>query len=321
MLILLDKHHLFMQKILITGANGLLGQKLVYKLKNDPEVQLIATARGENRLLDQEGYEYAQLDISDMNQVKEVLGDYKPDVVIHTAAMTNVDACELQQEECKQMNVRAVQYIAFALEQAMDKTPGYHPHLVHLSTDFIFDGTKGPLTEEEEPNPLSYYAKSKLEAEYIVMGCRFSWAIARTVLVYGVVDNASRSNIVLWAKSSLEQKKNINVVNDQFRTPTLAEDLADGCILIAKKKATGIYNISGPDFMHILELVTRVADFWKLDKSLITPSTSEGIQQPAKRPPVTGFIIDKARKDLGYTPHNFEEGLALVDKQLKAAGK
>lgn len=310
-----------MQKILITGANGLLGQKLVYKLREDNSVSLIATARGENRLLGQEGYEYCSMDISDEKNVQEVLRKYKPDTVIHTAAMTNVDACELQQDECKKMNVDAVRYIVEALGKLANEDASYKPHLVHLSTDFIFDGTKGPLSEEEKPNPLSYYAASKLEAEKIVEQSKLKWAIARTVLVYGVVDNASRSNVVLWAKSSLEQKKNINVVNDQFRTPTLAEDLADGCILIAKKGADGIYNISGPDFMHILELVTRVADFWKLDKSLITPSTSEGINQPAKRPPVTGFIIDKAKKDLGYKPHSFEEGLALVDKQLKLAGK
>ncbi|HEY1039104.1 MAG TPA: SDR family oxidoreductase [Bacteroidia bacterium] len=310
-----------MKKILITGANGLLGQKLVYKLREDKTVQLIATARGENRLLGKDGYEYCSLDISDEKNVKEVLAKYLPDSVIHTAAMTNVDACELQQEECKKMNVDAVQYIVTALEELQSNHAGYKPHLTHLSTDFIFDGTKGPLTEDEKPNPLSYYAWSKLEAENIVTKSALNWAIARTVLVYGVVDNASRSNIVLWAKSSLEQNKAINVVNDQFRTPTLAEDLADGCILIAKKEAKGVYNISGGDFMHILELVYRVADFWKLDRSLITPSTSEGIKQPAKRPPVTGFIIDKARKDLGYNPHSFEEGLALVDKQLKAAGK
>jgi dTDP-4-dehydrorhamnose reductase len=306
-----------MQKILITGANGLLGQKLVYKLKEDSTVQLIATARGENRLLNQSGYEYCSLDISDENNVRDVLGKYMPDAIIHTAAMTNVDACELQQEECKKMNVDAVQFIVSALEQLQENNPNYTPHLLHLSTDFIFDGTKGPLSEDEKPNPLSYYAWSKLEAENSVTNSKLHWAIARTVLVYGVVDNASRSNIVLWAKSSLEQNKNINVVNDQFRTPTLAEDLADGCILISKQKAKGVYNISGPNFMHILELVTRVADFWKLDKSLITPSTSEGIKQPAKRPPVTGFIIDKAKRDLGYKPHSFEEGLALVDAQLK----
>jgi dTDP-4-dehydrorhamnose reductase len=127
----------------------------------------------------------------------------------------------------------------------------------------------------------------------------------------------SRSNIVLWAKSSLENAKKINVVDDQFRTPTLAEDLADGCLLIAEKKATGIFNISGKDFMSVLELVYRVADFWKLDKSLITPSKSSDIKQPAQRPPKTGFIIDKAKKVLGYDPHSFEEGLEVLDSQLK----
>ena len=303
-----------MQKILITGSNGLLGQKLVYKLKLDNTVQLIATARGENRLLDQVGYEYCSLDISDEKNVNDVLSKYLPDIVIHTAAMTNVDACELQQDECKKMNVDSVLYIVSALEKL--KSESYKPHLVHVSTDFIFDGTKGPLDEDEMPAPLSYYGWSKLEAENIVTKSNLKWSIARTVLVYGVVDNASRSNIVLWAKGALEQKKNINVVNDQIRTPTLAEDLADGCILIAKKSAEGMFNISGPNYMHILELVTRVADFWKLDKSLITPSTSEGIKQPAKRPPNTGFIIDKAKTVLGYKPHSFEEGLALVDQQL-----
>jgi len=145
--------------------------------------------------------------------VQEVLTKYKADAIIHTAAMTNVDACELQQDECKKMNVDAVQYIVSALEALQKQDSSYHPHLVHLSTDFIFDGTHGPLTEEEKPNPLSYYAWSKLEAEHIVNRSSLQWAIARTVLVYGVVDNASRSNIVLWAKGSLEQKKQIMVLS------------------------------------------------------------------------------------------------------------
>jgi len=307
-----------MQKILITGSNGLLGQKLVYQLKNDSGIRLIATARGENRLLDQNGYEYCSLDISDEAQVKEVLNHYQPHTIIHTAAMTNVDACELEQEECKKMNVDAVRYLIDTLQKL--KNAEYQPHFIHLSTDFIFDGKKGPLTENEEPNPLSYYAWSKLEAENIVKKSVLDWSIARTVLVYGVVDNASRSNVVLWAKSALEQSKIINVVTDQFRSPTLAEDLAQGCILIAQKKALGIYNISGPDFMSIFELVNRVAKFWKLDNKLIQPSTSEGIKQPAKRPPITGFIIDKAKSELGYQPHTFEDGLKLVDEQLKLAG-
>jgi dTDP-4-dehydrorhamnose reductase len=305
-----------MQKILITGSNGLLGQKLVQQLKNDKSVYLIATARGENRIPDELNFEYCSMDISNEDDVNNVISKYKPDTIIHTAAMTNVDACELNKEECKLMNVDSVRFITNSLKKI--KTSDFNPHLIHLSTDFIFDGTKGPLSEDEKPNPLSYYAWSKLEAERIIIDSGLSWSIARTVLVYGVIPRSSRSNVVLWAKSSLEQNKKINVVTDQFRTPTLAEDLALGCILIAKKKANGIFNISGPDFMSIFELAQRVANFWKLDKNLIEPSTSEGINQPAKRPPVTGFIIEKAKTELGYQPHTFEEGLALINEQLTA---
>ncbi|MEO6303385.1 MAG: NAD(P)-dependent oxidoreductase [Bacteroidia bacterium] len=304
-------------KILITGSNGLLGQKLVYKLRNTKDVTCIATARGENRLVKQDGYIYDTLDITNAENVKQVFSKHLPDVIINTAAMTNVDACETEKEACWAMNVTSVYNQVKTLEELKSKDPFYKPHFIHLSTDFIFDGTHGPLDENETPNPLSYYADSKLAAEEIVKGCSLDWAIARTVLVYGIVDNMSRSNIVLWVKSNLEQGKTINVVDDQFRTPTLAEDLADGCILIAEKRAKGIYNISGKDYYSILELAHVVADYYKLDKNLIKPSKSADIKQPAKRPPITGFIIDKAKKDLGYNPHSFTEGIKILEDQIK----
>lgn len=308
-------------KILITGSNGLLGQKLVYKLRSNDSVQCIATARGANRLIKQDGYLYDTLDITDKSNVETVFAKHLPDVVINTAAMTNVDACETERDACWAMNVTAVDNQVQTLEALKKKHSGYNPHFIHLSTDFIFDGTRGPLDELEAPNPLSYYADSKLAAEKIVQAADLDWAIARTVLVYGIVDNMSRSNIVLWVKSNLEQGKTINVVDDQFRTPTLAEDLADGCLLIAKKRAVGIYNISGKDFYSILELATVVADYYGLDKSLIKPSKSADIKQPAKRPPITGFIIDKAIHDLGYAPHSFTEGIRMLEEQIKEMGK
>jgi len=306
-----------MQKILITGSNGLLGQKLVYKLKDNPTITCIASARGENRLVNKSGYEYAELDITNYDNVKSVFTKFMPDVVINTAAMTNVDACETDKENCWLLNVTSVQNQVSVLEDLSEKNLNYKPHFIHLSTDFIFDGTHGPLDENETPNPLSYYAASKLAAEKIVQASKLHWAMARTVLVYGIVDNMSRSNIVLWVKQNLEQGKTINVVDDQYRTPTLAEDLADGCILIAEKKANGIYNISGKDFLNILEVAHLVADYYKLDKSLIKPSKSSDIKQPAKRPPITGFIIDKAKRDLGYNPHSFVEGIKFLEEQLK----
>lgn len=310
-----------MQTLLITGSNGLLGQKLVYKLREKKNFRCIATARGENRLVSKEGYEYASLDITNAENVKQVFSQYKPDIIINTAAMTNVDACESDREGALLLNASSVKNQVSALEALSKADPGYKPHFIHLSTDFIFDGTHGPLDETEIPNPLSYYAETKLEAEKIVQASSLDWAIARTVLVYGIVDNMSRSNIVLWVKQNLEQGKTINVVDDQFRTPTLAEDLADGCILIAEKRAKGIYNISGKDFLSILEIAHQVADYYKLDKSLIKPSKSEDIKQPAKRPPITGFIIDKAKRDLGYNPHSFTEGIQFMEEQIRKMGQ
>src|ERR1700739_10215 len=303
-------------KILITGSNGLLGQKLVYRLLNEPGVEIIATSKGPNRLIKQDGYAYQSLDITEPKEVDAVLAKFQPDVVINTAAMTNVDGCETEINLCHKMNVTAVENLINALKKQKND-----PQFIHLSTDFIFDGKNGPYKETDIPYPpKSVYSESKFMSEKVLKESGIRWTIIRTVLVYGVVDNMSRSNIVLWAKGSLEAKKKINVVDDQFRTPTLAEDLAEGCVLAALKGATGIYHISGKDFMHILEMVQRIADFWHLDKSLINPAKTDDIKQPAQRPLRTGFILDKAMNELGYKPHSFEEGLAIVDKQIKANG-
>ncbi len=299
-----------MKKILVTGSNGLLGQKLVYKLKDRTDVELIATARGENRLIDQTGYAFYSMDIGNRANVDDVIDQVRPDHIIHTAAMTQVDDCELDHEACDRANVDAVQYVVDAAERN-------NCHLVHISTDFIFNGEEGPYDEEGVADPLSYYGNAKWKGELIVQNSNLNWAILRTVLVFGIVDNMSRSNIVLWAKGALEKGNPINVVDDQFRSPTLAEDLADGCILAVEKNATGIYNISGKDTFSIIDLVGEVADYYGLDKNLINPVSSSTLNQPAKRPPRTGFILDKARRDLGYDPHSFKEGIALMEEQLK----
>lgn len=313
-------------KILVTGSNGLLGQKIIYGLLGDPlcrlspeikkslsGVQIIAAGKGPNRLHRQDGYIYESLDITDPQQIDSILKHYQPDAVIHTAAMTNVDACETKREECWSSNVSAMQY----LTDSLFKHCGSKAVLVHVSTDFVFDGMKGSeYSETDTPHPLHYYALSKWEGEKIVMASKVKWSILRTIIVYGVVDGNTRSNLVLWVKNNLEKKQKINVINDQFRAPTLSEDLAQACITAAVKQAQGIYHVSGPKTYNILELANKVADFWNLDKSFIHPVTSEQLNQPAKRPPYTGFIIDKARKDLDYSPRSFEEGLKIVDEQV-----
>lgn len=297
------------KKVLITGANGLLGQKLVDIYLSKKDKQLIATGIGECRHPAKGKFEYAALDITNPEEIERVFALYQPHTLIHTAAMTNVDACEHDHSACDRLNVDAVKYLADACKK-------YNTDMVHVSTDFIFDGTHGPVDENEIPHPLSYYGHSKLKGEQIVVNTLQNWAILRTVLVYGVVNDMSRSNIVLWAKGALEKGQAIHVVDDQFRTPTLAEDLAMGCYLAEDKNARGIYNISGPDFMSIYELVERVGKYFGLSLSSMNRSDSKNLNQPAKRPPITGFIIDKAIHELGYAPHTFEEGLETVKNQL-----
>lgn len=299
-----------MKTVLVTGSNGLLGQKITEKILNEGGVNLIATSKGENRYPIKEGYVYADMDILNPDNVREVIKSYMPDAIIHTAAMTNVDTCEDQKELAYQLNVTAVATLIQICEEL-------DIQLVHLSTDFIFDGENGPYTEEAAPNPLSYYGETKLMAEELVKKSKANWVILRTIIVYGIVSDMSRSNIVLWAKGALEKGQPLNIVNDQWRMPTLAEDLADICFLAIEHDAQGVYNASGKDMMSISELVAKVADFWHLDKGLINEISAETLNQTAKRPKKTGFILDKSMTELNYQPHSFEEGLAILDKQLR----
>ena len=297
-------------KILVTGANGLLGQKLVALLTKHPEHTLIATGRRDNRLPEEYGEVYYRtMDITNSEEVNKVVGEEKPAVIINTAAMTNVDQCEDEQETCLQMNVEAVRYLIRSCSE-------HEVFLLHLSTDFIFDGTAGPYTEEDQPNPISFYGESKLKAEQFLQQSNIDFAIARTVLVFGITPHMSRSNIVLWVKKSLEEGKELQIVNDQWRTPTLAEDLALGCLLIAEKKAKGVFNISGEEFMTPYDIAIATARYFGLDESLIHCTDASKFSQKAKRPPRTGFILDKAKRELGYRPHSFQEGLSVLENQL-----
>ncbi len=304
-----------MQKILITGSNGLLGQKLVELIAQKTNYQLIATSRGENRLhLPHLNYEYHSLDITKNEEIETVLSKFLPNIVIHTAAMTNVDECETNKEGCWAQNVVATENIAqFCAKKGI--------FLLHLSTDFIFDGKSGPYNENDTPNPISYYGESKLAAEKALENTFKDintnlYAIARTVLVYGIAQDMSRSNIILWVKKSLEERKNIKVVDDQWRTPTLAEDLAEGCFLIVSKKKAGIFNIAGKNLLTPYHMAMATADFFDLPSSYITRADSSTFSQPAKRPPKTGFILDKAITTLEYQPHSFIEGLSILKKQI-----
>ena len=299
-------------KILLTGANGLLGQKLVELLAPQADITLVATSRGENKIFyNLPNYEYRPLDVTQQEQVEQVIGEEKPDVIIHTAALTKVDYCEEHQEECWQLNVEAVDYLLRACEQ-------YHCFFLHLSTDFIFSGDQRLLTEEDQASPINYYGESKLASEKLVQESSAKWAIVRTALVYGIVPHMSRSNIILWVKDSLEKGKVVNVVDDQFRTPTLAEDLAQGCALIAQQRAAGVFNISSEELLTPYQMALQTADFFNLDRGLIVRTDSTKFTQPARRPLETGLVINKAKRVLGYQPHTFTEGISIMDEQMKS---
>ncbi len=296
------------KKVFITGANGLLGQKLVTQLLEKDGFLVVASGRGGCRLPGN-GFDYVPLDISDEKEVEKVLSELRPDIIIHGAAMTHVDECELNQEACYDANVNATSYLVNAAEKI-------NAHFIFVSTDFIFSGEEGPLDENAAPAPVNYYGETKLECEQLVKACKTKWTIARTVLVFGIAHDMSRTNIVLWVKSSLEAGKEIQVVDDQYRTPTLAEDLAAGCILIAEKGAEGVFNISGPDFLTPYEMANITADYFGLNKGLIKRADSSTFSQPAKRPLKTGFVIDKAREQLGFEPKTFRTAIGILAKQI-----
>jgi dTDP-4-dehydrorhamnose reductase len=293
---------------LITGSNGLLGQKILKRLTDD-NIQVIATSKGSNRNKKNVLYSYESLDITDEKEVVRVLNHYKPDIVFNTAAMTNVDLCEDKKDLCDSLNIRAVNYLA-------DSCLKIDAHLIHISTDFIFDGNDGPYSEDDPPNPLSYYGESKYKSEKLLIAHACKSTILRTIVLFGVADNLTKSNIVLWAKEQLENNNKINIIDDEYRAPTLAEDLAEACIVVAQNKAFGVFHISGKDLMSIYDLVVNIANFFKFDVNLINRINSKALNQKAKRPPKTGFVLDKAKYILNFTPHTFIESLEIIDKQL-----
>jgi len=292
-------------KILITGSNGLLGQKLVANLLSR-DIDFLATSKGENRNQDCPNEKYYSLDICVQSVIEELFDKFKPSHVIHTAAITNVDACELDPDLCYLVNVQATQFL-------VEASIKHEAHFQLLSTDFVFDGLKGNYNEEDIPNPLSHYASSKVKAEQILLECQYkNWSIVRTIIVYGIGNNLSRTNIVCWAKDALSNGQEMRIIDDQFRAPTWAEDLAWACIRICKLNKTGIFHISGPETLSIFEIVQRVARYFSLPTNTLERTDSSTLNQPAKRPPRTGFDLAKSKKELGYNPMTLEETLPFI---------
>ena len=223
--------------------------------------------------------------------------------------MTQVDDCEINKEACDLLNVEVVKWLAEIASEI-------NVHIVHISTDFIFDGKQGYYKETDEPNPLSYYGLSKLKSEQVLENSTIDYTILRTILVFGKVFDMSRSNIVLFVKDMLSKGKEVTMITDQFRMPTYVEDLAMACKISIDKKATGVFNISSNELLSIYEIAQQIADAFGLDKSLIKPISTSTLNQRATRPPKTGFDLSKTKKVLDFHPKSFKEDLVRFQNTL-----
>ncbi len=298
------------ERILITGSNGLLGQKLVNILAGANRYKIVATSRGENRNVNKQNYVYYNLDITNASALKQIIYKEKPQCIINCAAMTHVDVCEKEQSACYAINVSAVkELVKIAKEKDI--------HLIHISTDFIFDGKSGPYDEEATPNPVNYYGKTKLESEQVINGQLEKYSILRTILLYGAVQGLNRPNIVFFVKNSLEQGKEITMVDDQYRMPTLVDMLANACVAAYKNKAYGVFNVSSNKLLNVYEMALEISQTFNLDNSLIKKISTSELNQPAKRPHTTGFILDKSQKYLNLPLQSFSENLQTFKNQIE----
>lgn len=294
-------------KVLVTGANGLLGQHLIRQLVDEGKFVIHAAGKGPSRLSygEKNGVTYHQLDITNFKKSQQLVEKISPHILIHAAAITQPNDCATDKTTCWKTNVGATRTLLKAAQKAKS-------YFIYISSDFVFDGKEGPYDETATPNPINDYGESKLLAEEMVAMSGLHWAIVRTVLVYGGKVPGGRPNFIQWVKEKLSAGESIQVVDDQLRTPTYVEDLAKGILLVLMKHAKGVYHISGKEMCTPYQLAVTVADILQLNTAQITPVTAATFREPAKRPLKTGFIITKAVKELGYVPVKLEDGLRRV---------
>lgn len=276
--------------ILVTGS-GLLGIEVIKTLGR--EFDVIGTYNSKPK----EGA--VRLDIADREGVFDAVVKLRPQAIVHTAALTNVDYCEDHREEAMGVNALGTKNVADAARK-------YGAKMIYVSTDFVFDG-KGSMYREDEPvNPISYYAYSKLLGEYYVLGLD-DYAICRTSVVYG---NA-RQNYVTWVRDSLKANARIRVVNDQYNTPTLSIDCAEAILALLKNDARGIYHTAGAERASRYEFALRIAKFYGLDEGLIEPVTSDTLNQKAKRP--MDSSLDTTKVGAYHKMLNIQKGLEKME--------
>lgn len=296
------------RKILVIGSNGLLGQKLCEIIVRGSAYNLTISSIEEKPLRQVVGAQYMPCDITNKKEVKAVVAAARPDVIINAAAMTEVDACETEREKCWKVNVEGVENLIEAARRNDTK-------IIHVSTDYVFDGKSGPYVEDDRPNPLSYYGKSKLASENALRTSGLPFLIARTMVLYGFAPGV-KPNFALWLIDNLERKKSVTIVDDQYGNPTLVDDLAYGLIQGFEMERTGMYHIAGRDIVNRHEFALKLARVFNFDAALITPIKTSSLKQPAPRPLKSGLVTLKAEVELGYKPSTVEQGLLILKTQL-----
>jgi dTDP-4-dehydrorhamnose reductase len=297
-----------MKNIVIIGSNGLLGQSMVRKFNDTYDIMCCSVER-ENYNPELADEKYFTLDITNRTDVKSFFRKIEPDVIINTAAFTDVDGCEDKVELCWEVNSRS-------LENIIEASKEFSPLLVQISTDYIFDGRDAPYRENDTPNPEGFYGRSKLAAERIVGYSSLEYIIARTQILYGT-GHRVKKNFALWVIDKLQNKQKIRVVNDQIGNPTFVDDLSEAVYRLIGVEEFGIFHVSGKEECNRYEFAISIAELFDLDKSLIKETTTSQLTQKAPRPMNSKFILDKLFNRIDWLPLDIKNGLKELKKQLK----
>ena len=289
-----------MRNILLTGAYGQVGTALrrIFYDKNDFNLILssLRTAKGETGI---------SLDVRNKVSINEIFKSFDIDIIIHLAALTDVDECEKNPKKAKEININGTKNFC-------ENFDGY---FIYISTDYVFDGKNGPYSENDPVNPINIYGSTKLEAEKAVLSKSGDNLIMRSNVIYDYNMN-SKASFLNWVIESLENKKKIKVVNDQYNNPTYAESLAIAIYKSIKKNLNGVVHWADEELIDRYEFSLRIAKTFDLDTNLISPISSDELNQIARRPLKSGLNSKFLSKKINIKPLNLDESLSNIKKKI-----
>ena len=296
-------------KLLITGANGLVGSRLVKHLVRAGH-SVVATGRGAQRLTG-DGFRYVSLELADAAGIERCVAEHKPDAIINPAGMTDVDGCERNPDAAYVANVEGVAALARAAK-------AHGAHLVHVSTDYVFDGEAGPYNTEAIPNPRGTYACTKLMGELAVKSLcpAGTWAIARTAVVYGW-PRAGNNNFGSWLVDTFRQGKPAKLFEDQWVSPSLALNVAEMLAELAEKKLSGVWNIAGADVVDRVTFGKALCAEFGFDAALVTPSRMKDVALLSPRPAKSGLDVSKTAQALSHQPLSLSASLKRFHQEVQ----